>query len=120
MNQAQIRYFVSTMNAVETYMPGGSSAGVKELCPDIEPTINKLSELLESSSTLNDQDRAAINKAVLDLRAGLSASSSNLQELDGHIYCLIPTVSDDQAWRYEPYPWPGAPASPLLPLFPVA
>jgi hypothetical protein len=116
MNQAQIRYFVSTMNAVETYMPGGPG----EPCLDVQSTVDSLNNLLECSSTLSSEDRAVIDKAISDLRADSSAACSLLRELENHLCYLIPTVSDDQAWRYEPYPWPGAPASPLLPLFPVA
>jgi malate synthase len=114
MNQVEIRFFVSTMNAVEDAIP--------EL--DVKNVIDNLNNLLEKDDKVTKESREVIKQAIDDLEVQVKDFDDKLFDLDGELSLLSPVQAsfqlrfdECQSWRYEPYPWLGAPASPLLPLF---
>lgn len=113
MNQAEIRFFVSTMNAVEDAIPE----------PDVKSVINNLNNLLEQDDKISKESREVILKAIDGLKIEVKDFDDKLLDIQLELYKLSPypsyelQFSEAQAWRLEPYPWLGAPASPLLPFF---
>jgi hypothetical protein len=112
MNQAEIRFFVSTINAVEAAISDGLAIAAK-----FDDATESLINLLNHDDKINQKSRKIIKDAIDEFADIYSDIHSYLEKLATKFYPLALTVTDNQAWRYEPYPWLGAPASPLLPLF---
>jgi hypothetical protein len=112
MNQTEIRFFVSTMNAVEAAIPDRLG-----IAAEFDDATESLIDLLNHDDKINKESRKIIKDAIDRFTDIYGDIHSNLEKLETELYLLVPTEMDNQAWRYEPYPWLGAPASPLLPLF---
>jgi hypothetical protein len=114
MNQAEIRFFVSTMNAVEENVPNQL---------DLSDQVQSLKDLLYGDDVISSQTRKTIEGIIARLEYKDQQHYKELDDLQDQLDLLVPgdwhraRLGDNQAWRYEPYPWLGAPASPLLPLF---
>jgi hypothetical protein len=114
MNQTKIRFFVSTMNAVEENVPNQL---------DLSDQVQSLKDLLDEDDKISSETRERIKEIIASLEYKDQEHYKELDELQDQLDLLVPgeryrkRLNDDQAWRYEPYPWLGAPASPLLPLF---
>jgi hypothetical protein len=114
MNQAEIRFFVSTMNAVEENVPNQL---------DLSNEVQSLKDLLDEDDKISLKTRETIEDIIASLDHKDGQHYKELENLQDQLDLLVPSeryrerLNDDQAWRYEPYPWLGAPASPLLPLF---
>ena len=95
MNQTEIRFFVSTMNAVEENVSNHL---------DLSDQVQSLKDLLDEDDKISSGTRETIEDIIASLEYKDQQHHKELDELKDSLYLLVPSVDDSQAWRYEPYP----------------
>jgi hypothetical protein len=98
--------------AIDQFLPDGAQKDGDEILDAMPDADSKLAELFrdccEWSNTYWEEDGDAGQWIDLD-RVAKQLGIHEIRDFTG-----LQLLDPDQKWRTEPYPWPGAPASPLL------